>query len=137
LLIDGNRPVIYRHFKGDAAIVAAVATGKFEVLAKQSSTKSGNASATDVLRNVRANYLVFFRSRPTTHEAMLALPTKTNVASKETQRAPRAAIAELSAELWPGRQAAAALAEVTSAHCMNPSSLSNRNVSRWKVTRTD
>ena len=112
-LIDYSQPVLYSHFKGKPAIMAAVATRGFEDLAARLSAATMRAaSVSDVLHAVCAAYLDYALARPVVYEAMFVLPTKIIFASEKTPPALREAFAVLVNALGPDQEEPVFSAEV-------------------------
>jgi AcrR family transcriptional regulator len=86
--VEYSQPVLYSHFAGKDAIVAAVALNGFATLAgllKQGADARGVALA----------YLDFAREHPALYDAMFAEPTSLAFGSAETPAALRESFAEL------------------------------------------
>jgi AcrR family transcriptional regulator len=86
--VEYSQPVLYSHFAGKDAIVAAVALDGFATLA-------GLLREGADARGVAQAYLDFARAHPALYDAMFAEPTSLAFASAETPPALREGFAEL------------------------------------------
>ncbi|MFJ9344322.1 TetR/AcrR family transcriptional regulator [Streptomyces sp. NPDC101733] len=92
--VEYSQPVLYSHFKGKDAIVAAVAEKGFVELAEVLSDARKAAGGTDPESGLRAlcrAYLRFAVEHPALYQAMFVMPTQLKFASEETPAALRAA----------------------------------------------
>lgn len=104
--IEYSQPVLYSHFAGKDAIVAAVARQGFEELAEDMRERTGAASGPrDALEAAVLGYLAFARAHPATYYAMFTATTDLTFATEDTPVELRAAFAALRAPV-------AALADV-------------------------
>nr|WP_221374809.1 TetR/AcrR family transcriptional regulator [Actinoplanes polyasparticus] len=84
-LIEYSQPVLYSHFKGKAAIMAAVALEGFTELAAE--LRAARAAAPDPrtsLADVAAAYVGFAETRPVLYEAMFTSDVDLTFASPQT-----------------------------------------------------
>jgi AcrR family transcriptional regulator len=86
--VEYSQPVLYSHFAGKDAIVAAVAIDGFATLA-------GSLRQVPDARAVGQAYLDFAREHPALYDAMFAEPTSLVFASEQTPPALHEAFAEL------------------------------------------
>ena len=104
--IEYSQPVLYSHFAGKDAIVAAVARQGFTELAEDARARASAASRPhDALQAVVLGYLAFARANPATYYAMFTATIKLTFAAEDTPaelheafaalRAPVAALAHL------------------------------------------
>lgn len=94
--IEYSQPVLYSHFKGKDAIMAAVAMEGFADLAAE--LRAARASATDprqAIADVAAAYMAFAEQRSALYDAMFTHTVDLTFASPETPAALREAFAEL------------------------------------------
>ncbi|MFF8030300.1 TetR/AcrR family transcriptional regulator [Streptomyces sp. NPDC016626] len=92
--VEYSQPVLYSHFKGKDAIVAAVAEDGFAELAellRGARTAAGGRARESRLHAVCRAYLRFAVERPALYQAMFVMPTQLRFASEETSAALRAA----------------------------------------------
>ena len=93
--VEYSQPVLYSHFRGKDAIVAAVALDGFRELADHLSEARRSASEPgEALRSVCQAYLAFATERPALYQAMFTLPTDLRFASTETPPVLRACFDE-------------------------------------------
>ncbi len=101
-VIEYSQPVLYSHFAGRDAIVAAVAVQGFGDLAR--ALRRAAEAACDRARARRAAaeaYLAFARERPALYEAMFTLPSALRFAQADIPAEARAAFAALAAVAAP------------------------------------
>jgi len=107
--IEYSQPVLYSHFAGKDAIVAAVARQGFSELAEDTRARASAASGPhDALEAVVLGYLAFARANPATYYAMFTATLDLPFASEDTPaelhnafgalRAPVTAVSGLSEE---------------------------------------
>jgi AcrR family transcriptional regulator len=103
-LVEYSQPVLYSHFPGKEAIVAAVALDGFGELAAALRAQTGTAA-------VATAYLDFARDNPALYDAMFARPTSLTFAADDTPAVLREGFAALAAGLpdRPGRETATEL----------------------------
>lgn len=92
--VEYSQPVLYSHFKGKDAIVAAVAEEGFAELAELLRDARTTARGSEPKRGMRAvcqAYLRFAVEHPALYRAMFVMPTQLKFASEETPTALRAA----------------------------------------------
>ncbi|HZG04485.1 MAG TPA: TetR/AcrR family transcriptional regulator [Streptomyces sp.] len=85
--VEYSQPVLYSHFKGKDAIVAAVAEEGFAELAallRDARTTAKGREPRSGLRAVCRAYLRFAVEHPALYQAMFVLPTRLKFASEET-----------------------------------------------------
>ncbi len=93
--IEYSQPVLYSHFDGKDAIMAAVALQGFEELAERlRRARLGADGAGEGLRALCRAYLEFAATRPALYQAMFVMPTSLRFASTETPAPLRAAFGE-------------------------------------------
>ncbi|WP_026416924.1 TetR/AcrR family transcriptional regulator [Actinomadura oligospora] len=101
-LVQYSQPVLYSHFKGKAAIVAAVAV---EGLADLAATlRAAREKATDdvgALRAITHAYMDFAAKHPAAYDAMFVQPIDVTFGTGESPRALRDAFHELATVLEP------------------------------------
>lgn len=112
--IEYSQPVLYSHFKGKDAIMAAVAVEGFAELAAE--LREARTSATgprQAVADVAAAYAGFADGRPALHDAMFTHAVDLPFARPEAPAALRDAFGELSATVLPlaGGDEVEALAE--------------------------
>src|SRR3954451_19500609 len=104
--IEYSQPVLYSHFSGKDAIVAAVARQGFTELAENTRERASAAAGPhDAMAAVVLGYLAFARAKPATYYAMFTATTELRFAAEDTPpqlrdafaplRAPVAALAHL------------------------------------------
>lgn len=112
--IEYSQPVLYSHFDGKDAIMAAVAVGGFEELAgRLRRARLGADGAGQGLRALCREYLAFAAARPALYQAMFVMPTSLRFASTETPAPLRAAFGEFVSALPPTAGPRELAAEVT------------------------
>ncbi|MFE0425960.1 TetR/AcrR family transcriptional regulator [Streptomyces sp. NPDC058953] len=92
--VEYSQPVLYSHFKGKDAMVAAVAEQGFAELAELLSHARTAARGRGSRRGLRAvcqAYLRFAVEHPALYRAMFVMPTRLKFASEETPTALRTA----------------------------------------------
>ncbi|MEU0433499.1 TetR/AcrR family transcriptional regulator [Streptomyces sp. NPDC006290] len=100
--IEYSQPVLYSHFKGKDAIVAAVAVQGFAQLAQE--LRSARAAMTDpgaALAAVGAAYTDFGERRPALYDAMFTHIVELPFATPEAPPAVRDALGELREAILP------------------------------------
>ncbi|WP_405014996.1 TetR/AcrR family transcriptional regulator [Kitasatospora sp. NBC_01539] len=113
--VEYSQPVLYSHFKGKDAIVAAVAEEAFAELAqllRDARAAAGGREPESGLRAVCQAYLRFAVEHPALYQAMFVMPTQLKFADEETPVALRAAFeafVEALPEETTGREARAEL----------------------------
>ncbi|GGY18494.1 TetR family transcriptional regulator [Streptomyces minutiscleroticus] len=116
--VEYSQPVLYSHFTGKDAIVAALAQEGFTELADLLRTARTTAAAgqegdpNSGLRAVCRAYLHFATAHPALYQAMFVLPTQLKFADQETPTPLRAAfdaLVEALPENTPDREARAEL----------------------------
>jgi len=103
--VEYSQPVLYSHFKGKDAIVAAVAEDGFGELAellRGARTAAGECERESGLRSVCRAYLRFAVERPALYQAMFVMPTQLKFSSEQTPAALRAAF-DVFVEALPGK----------------------------------
>ncbi|GIF03375.1 TetR/AcrR family transcriptional regulator [Actinoplanes siamensis] len=100
--IEYSQPVLYSHFKGKDAIMAAVALDGFaELAATLRAARAGAADANTALAEVAAAYTRFAETRPVLYETMFTSAVDLTFASPETPAPLRAGFAELREAVRP------------------------------------
>ncbi|WP_330439588.1 TetR/AcrR family transcriptional regulator [Micromonospora sp. NBC_00821] len=100
--IEYSQPVLYSHFKGKDAIMAAVAVEGFAELA--TALVSARASAADprqAVADVAAAYVAFAQQRPAIYDAMFTLAVDLPFASQDVPTDLARGFAELSETVRP------------------------------------
>ncbi|MET8229701.1 TetR/AcrR family transcriptional regulator [Micromonospora sp. NPDC005298] len=100
--IEYSQPVLYSHFKGKDAIMAAVAVEGFAELA--TALVSARASAADprqAVADVAAAYVAFAQERPAIYDAMFTLAVDLPFASQDVPTDLARGFAELSETVRP------------------------------------
>ena len=83
--IEYSQPVLYSHFAGKDAIVAAVARQGFAELAEDTRKRASAAAGPhDALEAVVLGYLAFARAYPATYYAMFTAATELRFAAEDT-----------------------------------------------------
>ncbi|WP_445280243.1 TetR/AcrR family transcriptional regulator [Streptomyces sp. DSM 118148] len=140
--VEYSQPVLYSHFKGKDAIVAAVAQEGFTELAellRTARTATDGQEPRGRLRAVCQAYLRFADERPALYQAMFVLPTRLEFAGEATPTALRAAFdafAEALPETAPEREARAELLWAA-LHGISALSATDRIPAQGAVTRLD
>ncbi|MGI5239498.1 TetR/AcrR family transcriptional regulator [Dactylosporangium sp. CA-139066] len=100
--VEYSQPVLYSHFKGMGAIMAAVALEGFaELAARLEAARAGEADAVRALAGVGAAYVGFAEQRPALYEAMFNRAVDLPFAAEDTPAPMWAAFNELVAALRP------------------------------------
>ncbi|MCU7823583.1 TetR/AcrR family transcriptional regulator [Kitasatospora sp. DSM 101779] len=100
--VEYSQPVLYSHFKGKDAIVAAVAVEGFEELA--TALRRARADHPDARAGLRAlayGYLEFARARPAVYAAMFVRETDIEFGTEATPAPLKAAFGELHGAVAP------------------------------------
>ena len=100
--VEYSQPVLYRHFKGKDAIMAAVAVEGFADLAAE--LRAARTSASEprqALADVSAAYAAFAEQRPALYDAMFSQTVDLPFAAPQAPAALHAAFGELSQALQP------------------------------------
>ncbi|GAA0850544.1 TetR/AcrR family transcriptional regulator [Streptosporangium amethystogenes subsp. fukuiense] len=100
--VEYSQPVLYSHFKGKDAIMAAVAVEGFADLAAE--LRAARTSAADprqALADVGAAYAAFAEQRPALYDAMFTHAVDLPPAGPEAPAAPHAAFGELREAVRP------------------------------------
>lgn len=114
--VEYSQPVLYSHFNGKDAIIAAVALDGFaELAAELRRARSGHRSPEAALRALADAYLIFARDRPALYEAMFVRPLNLTFGSDDTPGVLKEAFGEFLTSLEPlaGDRDAETLAELT------------------------
>lgn len=111
--IEYSQPVLYSHFHGKDAIVAAVALQGFEEMAGRLRRARLGAEGNGQLRAVCRAYLEFATAQPALYQAMFVMPTDLKFAVEETPAPLRASFEEFVSALPPGTEQPALTAELT------------------------
>ena len=114
--VEYSQPVLYSHFKGKDAIVAAVAVDGFGELAGElHSARTGHAVPEEALRAVAGAYLEFAQERPALYNAMFVQQIDVTFGTGESPKQLRDAFGEFLTALEPlaGERDLETLAEVT------------------------
>ncbi|WP_432993251.1 TetR/AcrR family transcriptional regulator [Dactylosporangium sp. CA-233914] len=106
--VEYSQPVLYSHFKGMGAIMAAVAVEGFAELAGElaaarsaAARSAASGDARDALINVAAAYVEFAERRPALYDAMFARAVDLPFASAETPGPLREAFGALAKAVEP------------------------------------
>ncbi|MGP4020797.1 TetR/AcrR family transcriptional regulator [Saccharopolyspora sp. 5N708] len=100
--VEYSQPVLYSHFSGKDAIVAAVAVeGCAELAAELRRARTGRRAPKAAIRALADAYLGFARDRPALYEAMFVRPTDIPFGTDETPAELREAFGEFVAVLEP------------------------------------
>ncbi|MGW0230119.1 TetR/AcrR family transcriptional regulator [Actinopolymorpha singaporensis] len=100
--IEYSQPVLYSHFKGKNAIMAAVAVEGFaELAAELRAARTSAPSPRDALADVAAAYAAFAERRPALYDAMFTLPVDLPFASPKSPPPLQEGFAELRETLRP------------------------------------
>jgi AcrR family transcriptional regulator len=113
--IEYSQPVLYSHFAGKDAIMAAVALEGFgELAAAMRAARASAGSARSALADVAAAYLEFAEQRPALYEAMFSQAVDLPFASPQTPAELQRGFDELCATVRPfaGSDEEGLLAEV-------------------------
>ncbi|MFC4943397.1 TetR/AcrR family transcriptional regulator [Pseudonocardia sp. GCM10023141] len=110
-LIEYSQPVLYSHFAGKDAIMAAVALAGFgELAAELREIRAGIPDAAQAFAGLAAAYLAFADAKPARYDAMFVLTTDLAFASSETPQPlldAFDALCEFAAPVAAGRDVAA------------------------------
>ncbi|MEV4623264.1 TetR/AcrR family transcriptional regulator [Asanoa sp. NPDC049573] len=94
--VEYSQPVLYSHFKGMDAIVAAVAVDGFaDLAAEMRAARTSTRGPKRALANVAAAYVAFAEQRPALYDAMFNQTVSLAFATPETPAALRAGFDEL------------------------------------------
>jgi AcrR family transcriptional regulator len=100
--IEYSQPVLYSHFKGKGAIMAAVAVQGFDDLAAELRRSRAAAAGTrEALAAVAGTYTSFARRRPALYDAMFTHLVDLPFATEEAPAPLRAAFGELRLAVEP------------------------------------
>ncbi|CAL9436179.1 hypothetical protein SUDANB145_02148 [Streptomyces sp. enrichment culture] len=100
--IEYSQPVLYSHFKGKDAIMAAVAEEGFaELAAELRAARAGAPEGRAALAAVGEAYTAFARRRPALYDAMFTLTVGLPFATPEAPEALREAFGELAGAVTP------------------------------------
>jgi AcrR family transcriptional regulator len=100
--IEYSQPVLYSHFKGKNAIMAAVAVDGFaDLAAALRAARLGGADAHAALAAVADAYALFAEERPVLYETMFTRAVDLRFASEDTPAELQAGFGELRAALRP------------------------------------
>ncbi|MBO3742596.1 TetR/AcrR family transcriptional regulator [Actinoplanes flavus] len=138
--VEYSQPVLYSHFHGKDAIVAAVALDGFaELAADLRGARQAAPAPGPALRAVCDAYLRFASERPALYQAMFVLPTDLRFASAETPAPLRACFDEFVACFDPGNERRELVAEVvwSALHGITVLSASGRIPAAWQEERVD
>jgi AcrR family transcriptional regulator len=101
-LIEYSQPVLYSHFKGKDAIMAAVAVEGFaEIAARLHAARTGGPTARAALAAVVSAYFDFAERHPALYDAMFIHTLDLRFAHPETPAALREAFGEIRAASQP------------------------------------
>ncbi|GAA1868767.1 TetR/AcrR family transcriptional regulator [Asanoa iriomotensis] len=94
--VEYSQPVLYSHFKGKDAIVAAVAVEGFaDLAAEMRAARTSTRSPRRALANVAAAYVAFAEHRPALYDAMFNQAVSLPFATAEAPQALQAGFDEL------------------------------------------
>jgi len=100
--VEYSQPVLYSHFKGKDAIVAAVAVEGFaDLAAEMRAARTSTRSPRRALANVAAAYVAFAEQRPALYDAMFNLTVGLPFATAEAPAALHAGFDELRQVVGP------------------------------------
>jgi AcrR family transcriptional regulator len=100
--VEYSQPVLYSHFKGKDAIVAAVAVQGFAELAEElRAARAGAPDADEALAAVGRAYLAFAARRPALYDAMFNQAVDLPFATPEAPAALHLGFGELAAAIGP------------------------------------
>ncbi|MEU6746516.1 TetR/AcrR family transcriptional regulator [Spirillospora sp. NPDC046719] len=114
--VEYSQPVLYSHFKGKEAIVAAVALDGFgELAGLLREARTAKSAPEEALRAVAGAYLEFARERPALYDAMFVQRIDVTFGTGESPEPLRDAFGEFVSALEPlaGERDVETLAEVT------------------------
>ncbi|MFC5181691.1 TetR/AcrR family transcriptional regulator [Actinomadura harenae] len=101
-LVQYSQPVLYSHFKGKAAIVAAVAVeGITDLAADLRAAREEAADDVGALRGIARAYLDFAAEHPAAYDAMFVQPIDVTFGTGESPQALRDAFQEFMTALRP------------------------------------
>ncbi|WP_331729706.1 TetR/AcrR family transcriptional regulator [Streptomyces sp. NBC_00073] len=100
--VEYSQPVLYSHFKGKGAIMAAVAVEGFADLAADLlAARTGAADARAALARVSAAYAAFAEQRPAVYDAMFSHVVDLPFATPDAPESLHAAFGELARAMAP------------------------------------
>ncbi|MFG3297618.1 TetR/AcrR family transcriptional regulator [Micromonospora chersina] len=100
--IEYSQPVLYSHFKGKGAIMAAVAVeGCGDLAAELAAARSAATDAREAVAGIATAYADFAERRPALYDAIFNLPTELPFASQDVPVELARAFAELAETLRP------------------------------------
>ncbi|WP_329121015.1 TetR/AcrR family transcriptional regulator [Streptomyces sp. NBC_01465] len=100
--IEYSQPVLYSHFKGKGAIMAAVVVqGCGELAEELRAARIGAEGAKEAVSGVATAYTAFAERRPALYDAIFTLPTELPFATPEAPASLHAAFAELRETVRP------------------------------------
>ncbi|MEU9824754.1 TetR/AcrR family transcriptional regulator [Micromonospora chersina] len=100
--IEYSQPVLYSHFKGKGAIMAAVAVeGCGDLAAELAAARAAATDARQAVAGIAAAYADFAERRPALYDAIFNLPTELPFASQDVPVELARAFAELAETLRP------------------------------------
>ncbi|MEV0700681.1 TetR/AcrR family transcriptional regulator [Saccharopolyspora sp. NPDC050389] len=100
--VEYSQPVLYSHFNGKDAIIAAVAVeGIAELAAELIRARKGRRAPKAALRALAETYLGFAEERPALYEAMFVRPVDIPFGTEDSPAALREAFGEFVAVLEP------------------------------------
>ncbi|MCP3783569.1 TetR/AcrR family transcriptional regulator [Micromonospora sp. A3M-1-15] len=100
--IEYSQPVLYSHFKGKGAIMAAVAVeGSGDLAAELAAARAAATDAREAVAGIARAYADFAERRPALYDAIFNLPTDLSFASQDTPVELVRAFAELAETLRP------------------------------------
>ncbi|QKG21221.1 Transcriptional regulator, TetR family [Actinomadura verrucosospora] len=114
--VEYSQPVLYSHFKGKDAIVAAVAQDGFgELAGLLREARTARSAPEEALRAVAGAYLDFARERPALYDAMFVRHVDVTLGTGERPEPLQEAFGEFVSALEPlaGERDVETLAEVT------------------------
>lgn len=101
-LVQYSQPVLYSHFKGKAAIVAAVAVeGLADLAADLRAAREKAADDTGALRGVACAYMDFAARHPAAYDAMFVQPIDVTFGTGESPQALKDAFQQVMSVLRP------------------------------------
>jgi AcrR family transcriptional regulator len=104
--VEYSQPVLYSHFRGKDAIMAAVAVEGFTDLAEELSTARATTTADEALAAVARAYLSFADRRPALYDAMFSRAVDLPFATAEAPAPLKAGFNELAEAIRPHTGAA-------------------------------
>jgi AcrR family transcriptional regulator len=99
--VEYSQPVLYSHFKGKDAIVAAVAVEGFASLAEELAAARASVPAAEALGAVASAYTSFADRRPVLYDAMFSLAVDLPFATPDAPAALHAGFDELAEAVRP------------------------------------